>query len=224
MTGAEDGRPGRRSWRRRGGGWRAASMPIRCTCRRRRRRCRRRCGSRRSTVTTWWAASWRWPPRSTPSCTGSTLRALPPSCSTLPEKHDASHGGPQRGAGPRPADRRPHRGRAHRRPLRARHRRREPTSASPARWRASPPRGRWCSTPPSPAPGLSGSCHRSTSASSGEDQLVATPADVLHPLRAGAPSSLVLVGGPSRTGDVEQILTLGVHGPRHVHILLVAPA
>jgi L-lactate dehydrogenase complex protein LldG len=32
----------------------------------------------------------------------------------------------------------------------------------------------------------------------------------------------VLVGGPSRTGDVEQILTLGVHGPRHVHILLVA--
>lgn len=57
-----------------------------------------------------------------------------------------------------------------------------------------------------------------------EDQLVATPADVLHPLDAGAPSSLVLVGGPSRTGDVEQILTLGVHGPRHVHIFLVAPA
>ena len=56
-----------------------------------------------------------------------------------------------------------------------------------------------------------------------EDQLVATPADVLHPLRAGAPSSLVLVGGPSRTGDVEQILTLGVHGPRHVHIVLVEP-
>ena len=54
-----------------------------------------------------------------------------------------------------------------------------------------------------------------------EDQLVATPADVLHPLRGGAPSSLVLVGGPSRTGDVEQILTLGVHGPRHVHIVLV---
>lgn len=56
-----------------------------------------------------------------------------------------------------------------------------------------------------------------------EDQLVATPANVLHPLAAGAPSSLVLVGGPSRTGDVEQILTLGVHGPRHVHIVLVAP-
>ena len=56
-----------------------------------------------------------------------------------------------------------------------------------------------------------------------EAQVVATPADVLHRLSVGVPSSLVLVGGPSRTGDVEQILTLGVHGPRHVHILLVAP-
>ncbi len=55
----------------------------------------------------------------------------------------------------------------------------------------------------------------------GEDQLVATPADVLLPLAAGPPSSVVLVGGPSRTGDVEQILTLGVHGPRHVHVVVV---
>jgi L-lactate dehydrogenase complex protein LldG len=54
-----------------------------------------------------------------------------------------------------------------------------------------------------------------------EEQLVATPADVLLPLSDGPPSSFVLVGGPSRTGDVEQILTLGVHGPRHVHIILV---
>ena len=56
-----------------------------------------------------------------------------------------------------------------------------------------------------------------------EDRIVATPADVLHPLSVGPPSSLVLVGGPSRTGDVEQILTLGVHGPRHVHVVLVGP-
>jgi L-lactate dehydrogenase complex protein LldG len=53
------------------------------------------------------------------------------------------------------------------------------------------------------------------------DRIVATPADVLHPLSGGLPSSLVLVGGPSRTGDVEQILTLGVHGPRHLHVLVV---
>jgi L-lactate dehydrogenase complex protein LldG len=55
-----------------------------------------------------------------------------------------------------------------------------------------------------------------------EERIVATPADVLHPLADGLPSSLVLVGGPSRTGDVEQILTLGVHGPRHVHVVVVA--
>jgi L-lactate dehydrogenase complex protein LldG len=54
-----------------------------------------------------------------------------------------------------------------------------------------------------------------------EERIVATPADVLHPLADGLPSSLVLVGGPSRTGDVEQILTLGVHGPRHVHVIVV---
>jgi L-lactate dehydrogenase complex protein LldG len=57
----------------------------------------------------------------------------------------------------------------------------------------------------------------------GVEQLVATPAGVLHPLADGPPSSFVLVGGPSRTGDVEQILTLGVHGPRHVHVVLVRP-
>lgn len=55
-----------------------------------------------------------------------------------------------------------------------------------------------------------------------EERIVPTPADVLHPLAGGLPSSLVLVGGPSRTGDVEQILTLGVHGPRHVHVVVVA--
>ena len=56
------------------------------------------------------------------------------------------------------------------------------------------------------------------------DRIVATPADVLHPLGEGARGSLVLVGGPSRTGDVEQILYphLGVAGPRHVHVVVVA--
>jgi len=34
-------------------------------------------------------------------------------------------------------------------------------------------------------------------------------------------SSMVLIGGPSRTGDIEMTLTLGVHGPRDLHLIVV---
>lgn len=54
------------------------------------------------------------------------------------------------------------------------------------------------------------------------ERLVATPGDVLRRLGGTRPpSALVLVTGPSRTGDIEQLLTLGVHGPVAVHVVLL---
>ena len=56
------------------------------------------------------------------------------------------------------------------------------------------------------------------------NNLLATPADVLRTLGSGSdavPPSLVLVTGPSRTGDIEQLLTLGAHGPTALHVVLV---
>lgn len=35
------------------------------------------------------------------------------------------------------------------------------------------------------------------------------------------PSSLAIVSGPSKSADIEQVLALGVHGPREQHVALV---
>jgi L-lactate dehydrogenase complex protein LldG len=53
--------------------------------------------------------------------------------------------------------------------------------------------------------------------------LVPTLADAMQTIAAGdLPSALTWIGGPSRTGDLEMITTLGVHGPRAVEVVLVS--
>ena len=47
----------------------------------------------------------------------------------------------------------------------------------------------------------------------GLDELFAAVGDDL-------PSSLAIVTGPSRSADIEQLLTVGVHGPGEVHVVL----
>jgi L-lactate dehydrogenase complex protein LldG len=37
-------------------------------------------------------------------------------------------------------------------------------------------------------------------------------------------SAMVVITGPSRTGDIEQTITLGVHGPRTLHVVLMPPS
>ena len=39
----------------------------------------------------------------------------------------------------------------------------------------------------------------------------------------GLPANLMVVSGPSRTGDIELTLTRGVHGPGEIHAVLIPP-
>jgi len=55
------------------------------------------------------------------------------------------------------------------------------------------------------------------------DQVVATYEDGWDRLRTdgGMPRAINFITGPSRTGDIEQRIELGAHGPRRLHIILV---
>jgi L-lactate dehydrogenase complex protein LldG len=43
----------------------------------------------------------------------------------------------------------------------------------------------------------------------------------LHALGDGLPRAVNFVSGPSRTGDIEQTIVLGAHGPCRVHLLMI---
>jgi L-lactate dehydrogenase complex protein LldG len=55
------------------------------------------------------------------------------------------------------------------------------------------------------------------------DQVVAAYEDGWDRLREGSgmPRAINFITGPSRTGDIEQRIELGAHGPRRLHIILV---
>lgn len=51
--------------------------------------------------------------------------------------------------------------------------------------------------------------------------IVATLEQALRRVAAAMPRTVNIITGPSRTADVEQVVEIGVHGPRQLHVILV---
>ena len=57
-----------------------------------------------------------------------------------------------------------------------------------------------------------------------EDRILPDLAALFEEVRDALPSALAIVTGPSRSADIEQTLTIGVHGPGDVHVVVTPPA
>jgi L-lactate dehydrogenase complex protein LldG len=53
-----------------------------------------------------------------------------------------------------------------------------------------------------------------------EDRILPCLDELFAAVGADLPSALAIVSGPSRSADIEQRLTIGVHGPGEVHVVL----
>ena len=56
-----------------------------------------------------------------------------------------------------------------------------------------------------------------------EDVILAGLEELFAAVGDDLPSSLAIVTGPSRSADIEQKLTVGVHGPGEVHVVIQGP-
>ena len=55
-----------------------------------------------------------------------------------------------------------------------------------------------------------------------ESDLVPTLADALRKPEIQSATAAVVITGPSRTADIEMALTIGVHGPKELHVFLIS--
>lgn len=65
--------------------------------------------------------------------------------------------------------------------------------------------------------------HQDALVDSLEEGLLLTRYLVLKSQARGLPSYLSWVTGPSRTADIERVLTIGVHGPKELYVFLLPP-
>jgi L-lactate dehydrogenase complex protein LldG len=54
-----------------------------------------------------------------------------------------------------------------------------------------------------------------------EDAVLPGLDELFSAVRGALPSGLAIVSGPSRSADIEQVLALGVHGPREEHVVIM---